>query len=149
MLRFIEAHSCGLVASILQLDPGGERLRHAAASILPDALKDATDGLWLDSEAPAFAKAMLGHAPTVSLDLAVDPQWGRIGALAAASGFRACWATPIFAKGDEPLGVFAVYARAARGPDEAEARRLRFASRLAAIAIEHERTVTALARLML
>ena len=146
LLRFIEARSCGLVASVLQLDPSGERLRHAAASILPDALKEATDGLWLDSEAPAFAKSMLGYAPTVSLDLAVDPQWGRIGALAAASGFRACWAAPIFAKGDEPLGVFAVYVRAARAPDEAEARRLRFACRLAAIAIEREHLAAALAR---
>lgn len=145
-LRYLEAHSCGLVASVLRLDESGERLGHAAASILPDALRDATDGLRCDAEAPAFAKAVHSHAPLVSLDLAVDPQWGRIGALAAASGFHACWATPIFAKDDEPLGVFAVYARAARAPDGGEARRLRFVSRLAAIAIEREATAKSLAR---
>ena len=35
LLGFIEAHSSGVVASALRLDPGGERLRYAARSNLP------------------------------------------------------------------------------------------------------------------
>ena len=146
LLHFIESHSRGVVASVLRLDASGERLRHAAASILPDTLQEATEGLRLDSAAPAFADAVLRRAPVVSVDLAVDPQWAGLGGLAVASGFRACWATPILAKGDEPLGVFVVYARAPSAPNEAETRRARFASRLAAIAIERELAAAALAR---
>ena len=63
-----------------------------------------------------------------------------------AYGFAACWATPILAKDDEPLGVFVVYARESRAPSAAETRRARVASRLAAIAIESERAAAALAR---
>ena len=146
LLGFIEARSSGVVASALRLDPGGERLRYAARSNLPETLQAATEGLRLDSAAPAFAAAALRRTPTVSVDVAGDPNWAGLGGLVAASGFAACWATPILAKNDEPLGVFAVYAREARAPTPAETRRARVASRLAAIAIERELSATALAR---
>jgi len=146
LLRFIESPSPGVVASVLRLDPCGERLRYAARSNLSEAVQAATEGLRVDSIAPAFAEALSRGAPTVSVDLVGDPQWAGLGGLAAASGFRACWATPIIGKGDEPLGVFAVYAREARAPNEAETRRARVASRLATIAIERELSAAALAR---
>jgi PAS domain-containing protein len=146
LLRYIEAQSCGVVASALRLDPAGERLRHAARSNLPEALQAATEGLRLDAAAPAFAEAALRGAPSVSLDIAADPNWAGLGGLAAASGFSACWATPILAKNDEPLGVFAVFAREPRAPNAAETRSARVASRLAAIAIERELAEAALAR---
>ncbi|MGA2494176.1 MAG: PAS-domain containing protein [Roseiarcus sp.] len=146
LLGLIEAQSRGVVASALRLDPGGERLRYAAQSNLPETLQAATEGLRLDSAAPAFAEAVLRRAPSVSVDFAGDPNWAGLGGLAAASGFSACWATPILAKDDEPLGVFAVYAREPRAPSAAEARRARVASRLAAIAIERELSAAALAR---
>jgi PAS domain S-box-containing protein len=146
LLHFIEAQSCGVVASALRLDPGGERLRYATRSNLPEALQAATEGLRVDSAAPAFADAVLRRASSVSVDIAGDPNWAGLGGLAAASGFGACWATPILDKDDEPLGVFAVYAREPRAPSAAETRRARVASRLAAIAIERELTAAALAR---
>jgi len=149
LLRLIESSSPGVVASVLRLEPDGERLRHAAPSNLPEALQAATEGLRIDSAAPAFADAVLRRATSLSLDLAGDPQWAGLGGLAAASGFGACWATPILAKGDEPLGVFAVYAREPRAPNAAETRRARLASRLATIAIERELSAAALARIKL
>jgi PAS domain-containing protein len=146
LLGLIERQSCGLVASVLRLDPGGERLRYAVRSNLPESLQVATEGLRLDSAAPAFAEAVLRRAPSVSVDIAGDANWAGLGRLASASGFSACWATPILAKNGEPLGVFAVYAREPRAPSAAEARRARVASRLAAIAIESELAAAALAR---
>lgn len=146
LLGFIEAHSSGVVASALRLDPGGERLRYAARSNLPQTLQAATEGLRLDFAAPAFAAAAARRTPTVSVDVAGDPDWAGLGGAVAASGFAACWATPILGKNDEPLGVFAVYAREARAPNPAEARRARIASRLAAIAIERELSAAALGR---
>ena len=147
LLSLIEAQSRGVVASVLRLDPGGERLRYATRSNLPEALQAASEGLRLDAAAPAFADAILRRAPCVSLDLGADLHWAGLGALAAASGFRACWATPIFDQRDEPLGVFAVYAREARAPSAAETRRARLAARLATIVIERELSAAALARL--
>jgi hypothetical protein len=44
------------------------------------------------------------------------------------------------------VGVFAVFSREPRSPNEAETRRARFASRLATIVIERERSAAALAR---
>ena len=146
LLGFIEAHSSGVVASALRLDPGGERLRYAARSNLPQTLQAATEGLRLNSAAPAFAAAAARRTPTVSVDVAGDPDWAGLGGAVAASGFAACWATPILGKNDEPLGVFAVYAREARAPNPAEARRAHIASRLAAIAIERELSAAALGR---
>ena len=109
-------------------------------------MQAATEGLRVNSLAPAFADALNRRAPSVSVDLAGDPQWAGRGGLAAASGFGACWATPILATGDEPLGVFVVYVRESRAPNEAETRRARVASRLATIAIERELSAAALAR---
>jgi PAS domain-containing protein len=146
LLRFVEAQSCGVVASALRLDADGERLRYATRSNLPEALQAATEGLRLDSAAPAFADAVSRRAPSVSVDIAADPNWAGLGGLAAASGFGACWATPILGKDDEPLGVLVAYARQSRPPSAAETRRARVASRLAAIAIERELTAAALAR---
>ena len=146
LLGLIEAQSRGVVAAALRLDPGGQRLRYAAQSNLPETLQTATEGLRLDSAAPAFAEAVLRRAPSVSVDIAGDPNWAGLGGLVAASGFSACWATPILAKNDEPLGVFAVYVREPRAPNAAEARRARVASRLAAIAIERELSAAALTR---
>ena len=145
LLRFIEAQSCGVVASALRLDVGGERLRYATRSNLPEAFQPATEGLRLDSAAPAFADAVLRRAPSVSVDIAGDPNWAELGGLAGANGFGACWATPILGKDDEPLGVLVAYAREPREPSAAETRRARVASRLAAIAIERELTAPALA----
>jgi PAS domain S-box-containing protein len=146
LLRFIEGTSRDVVASALRLDPGGERLLYATQSNLPEALQAASEGLRLDSTAPAFAEAALRRTPSVCVDVAGDPNWAGLGDLVAASGYRACWATPILAADDEPLGVFAVYAREARTPSAAEARRTRVASRLAAIVIERELSAAALAR---
>ena len=47
LLGLIERQSCGLVASALRLDPGGERLRYAVRSNLPETLQVATEGLRL------------------------------------------------------------------------------------------------------
>lgn len=146
LLRFIEAQSCGVVASALRLDADGERLRYATRSNLPEAFQPATEGLRLDSAAPAFADAVLRRAPSVSVDIAGDPNWVGLGGLAGASGFGACWSTPILGKDDEPLGVLVAYARQPRPPSAAETRRARVASRLAAIAIERELMAAALAR---
>jgi PAS domain-containing protein len=149
LLGLLESQSRGVVASALRLDPGGERLRYAARSNLPETLLAASEGLRLDSAAPAFAEAVLRRASSVSVDIAGDPNWAGLGALAAASGFAACWATPILGKDDEPLGVLVAYAREPRAPSAAETRRARVASRLAAIAIERELSAAALARIKL
>lgn len=146
LLRVIERKSPGVVAAVLRLDADGQGLSHAAPSTLPDALAEAAERLSLGAHAPAFAEALQRRAPMVSLDLAQDRQWGCLGGLAASYGFRASWATPILGRNDEPLGVFATFSRQAREPDEAEARRARFASRLAAIAIDRERSAADLDR---
>ena len=145
LLGFVEAHSSGVVASVLRLDPGGERLRHAARSNLPEAFRRrprvcASTPPRPPSPTPGAARAERQRRPRRRSPLGRSRRPGRRERLWRLLGDADPGAD------DEPLGVFVVYAREARAPNAAETRRARVASRLAAIAIERELSAAALAR---
>jgi PAS domain S-box-containing protein len=82
--------------------------------------------------------------PVIVSDIAADPLAEDYRELALAHGLRACWSTPIFSSEGKVLGSFAVLSRHARTPTPHHQKIIAQVTHLAAIAIEHKRTETAL-----
>src|SRR6185436_2194661 len=75
----------------------------------------------------------------VVTDILDNPLWEDYYELARLSGLRACWSTPIFSGAGKVLGSFAMYYREPQSPTGSEARLTEVATRIAGVAIEHER----------
>jgi two-component sensor histidine kinase len=65
--------------------------------------------------------------------------WADFKDLALAHGLKACWSTPIRSSSSDVLGTFALYHREPRSPGPQEKEIVDLMTRIAAVAIEHER----------
>jgi GAF domain len=81
------------------------------------------------------------QAPIVS-DITTDPFWAGFRDLAAA-GLAACWSTPILARDGTLLGIFAIYHRVPRAPQQPDLALARVFAETAALAIEHHQATQA------
>ena len=131
LVHLVESQSNGIVVAIVPLDDKGGEPRRSV------------DRCRIETQRARLLAGPLGETNRrrdliIVPDIAADPAWAeqreRIGAL----GLRACWSTPVAPQDGEPLGVLAVFARAAREPNEAEIKLAQVAAQLAAIAIERD-----------
>ena len=144
LVQLIEAQSEGLLCSVLLLDPDGLRLRHGAAPSLPDEYVRAIDGSMIGPCAGSCGTAAFRREPVFVEEIAADPLWADWAALAHRHELRACWSTPIFDAQQRVLGTFAVYYRHVGRPTPAHLKLVETATHLAAIAIIHHRSESAL-----
>src|SRR5262249_47711239 len=84
------------------------------------------------------------NEPVIVSDIATDPLWADYRDLALSHGLRASWSMPVRSSDGSVLGTFAMYARDPRTPDAEHYHLIEQIARLASIAIERTRTVTAL-----
>jgi len=146
---FIEAHTSGLLCSILLVDNQSGTLRHGAAPTLPEGYNRAADGVPIGLDVgPCTAAAFLGQ-PIIVSDLKADPvklvncniDWSPSADfrnLALQYGLRACWSTPIVSVNSEVLGTFAMYARQPLVPDQEHLQLIALATQSAGIAISRK-----------
>ena len=141
----VEAILPEVVCSIITADAG--RLKGLAAPSLPDAYREAFDGLAIGPDAGSCGSAMHTGQPVEASDISTDPRWVEFAHLPLALGLKACWSTPVIGKDGEVLGAFAFYFREARSHTIAEAEIVQASVHLCAIAIERDRQTAALNRL--
>ena len=146
LVLLIEAQTPGMLCSVLLLSDDGNHIRHGAAPSLPEEYVKAIDGEAIGPKMGSCGTAMYRGKPVVVNDISTDPLWEDYRDLAAASGLRACWSTPIMSARGKVLGSFAMYYRQPHSPTGAEARLTDVATHIAALAIEHQRTREALSR---
>ena len=146
LVLLIEAQSPEMLCSVLLLSDDGNHIRHGAAPSLPEDYVKAIDGAPIGPKNGSCGTAMYRGKPVVVTDILTDPLWEDYRDLAAASGLRACWSTPIMSARGKVLGSFAMYYRQPQTPTGAEARLTDVATHIAALAIEHQRTREALTR---
>lgn len=139
LMRFLEAGSDGILASILLLDEDGIHVRHGAAPSLPEAYVKAVDGAEIGPRAGSCGTAMFRSEPVIVTDILHDPLWDAYRHLIAPYGLNACWSTPIFSHDGRVLGSFAMYYSEKRSPAPAEQQLVDIATHIASIAIEHNR----------
>lgn len=146
LVRRIETHAGGMLASVLLVDEAGTHLRHGAAPSLPSAYNSAIDGIGIGPLLGSCGSAASRRSPVVVHDVASDPLWREFRELAATHGIGACWSTPILSASGELLGTFALYYREPRGPEPAHLELIEAGTHLARTAIEHARFEQALER---
>ncbi len=141
----IEAHTPGALCSVFLLDEDGVHLRYAAAPRLSDEYRIATDGVSIGPHVGACgASAYLGQPVFVS-DVLSHPHFASFRALLVQTGMRAAWSSPIISHDGKVLGTFGMLYGEVREPGPSEIQLIDDASRIAGIAIERDRSKSALA----
>lgn len=146
LVLLIEAQSPDMLCSVLLLSDDGDHVRHGAAPSLPEAYVKAVDGGRIGPKNGSCGTAIYRGEPVIVTDIFTDPLWEDYRDVAAASGLRACWSTPILSGRGKVLGSFAMYYREPRTPTGDEANLTEVATRIAALAIEHHAAREILAR---
>jgi signal transduction histidine kinase len=146
LVLLIEAQSPEMLCSVLLLSNDGNHIKHGAAPSLSEQYISAIDGAPIGPKHGSCGTAMYRGKPVVVTDILKDPLWEDYRDLAAASGVRACWSTPIMSGRGKVLGSFAMYYREPQTPTGAESRLTDVATHIAAIAIEQQTGREKLAR---
>ena len=144
LARLIEAHSEGMLCSIFLLDADGLHLRYGVAADLPQAYRAATDGVCISPNVGSCGAAAYLGKPVFVSDMVSHPNWANFRSVVLQSGLRAAWSTPIMSQDGKVLGTFCMYYREVRHPGTNDIQLIDYASRIAAIAIERERSRAAL-----
>ncbi|MBS2040649.1 PAS domain S-box protein [bacterium] len=131
----------GSRASILLLEGGCLRL--AAAPSLSSAYNGAIDGLRIGPSVGSCGTAAYLAQPVLVSDIQKDPRWDQFRDLAQQEGLRACWSTPILARG-QVLGTFAVYFSEPTEPEPLYLLWMQRAQHLACLAVQSDRAVSQL-----
>jgi PAS domain S-box-containing protein len=144
VIRLIEAHSVGMTCSICLLDDDGLHLHYAAGPNLPEAYRAGTDGACVGPNSGSCGTAAYSRQPVFVSDILSDPKWANYREIARQSGLRAAWSSPIMSHDNTVLGTFCIYYREVRSPGPDEVQLIDYASRIAGIAIERDRSQSAL-----
>jgi GAF domain-containing protein len=137
LVLMIEAQSPEMLCSILLLSDDGNHVRHAVAPSLPENYVKVIDGSPIGPKQGSCGTAMFRGKPVIVSDIFTDPLWEDYRDHAAAIGVHACWSTPIMSSKGKVLGSFAMYYREPRTPNGEERHLTDVATKLAALAIEH------------
>jgi formate hydrogenlyase transcriptional activator len=141
--RLIGAHSQGMSWSICVLDEDGSHLRYVAAH-LPEAYRKATDGMCIGPDAGSCGAAAYLGEPVFVSDMVSHPNWATFTDAVLQSGLRAAWSTPIMSHDGQVQGTFCLYDSEVRDPGPQELQLIDHASRVVGIAMERNRTQSAL-----
>src|ERR1700719_1338380 len=142
--RLIEAHSEGMLCSIFLLDEDGLHLRYGVAPHLPQPYLAAIDGTCIGPNVGSCGAAAYLRQPVFVSDILSHPNWANFKSVVLPSGLRAAWSTPILSHDGKVLGTFCMYYREVRHPGTHDIQLIDYASRIAGIAIERERSRSAL-----
>ena len=137
IVKLIEEQSPGMLCSVLLLSKDGNHIEHGAAPSLAPHYVKAVNGAPIGPKHGSCGTAMYRGKPVVVTDIFTDPLWEDYRDLAASSGLRACWSTPILSSRGKVLGSFAMYYAEPRTPTGEESRLTEVATYLARLAIQH------------
>jgi PAS domain S-box-containing protein len=141
----IDVEASPVIATVLLMDPDGERLWHTAGTLVPPDWLPVISPLPISPHAGCCGAAALLKERVIVADVATDINWlDEYRDLAIKNGIRAAWSEPILTKDGEVLGTFALYSPEPRIPTDAEIELIEGAGRIALIAIERQRSHLAL-----
>ncbi|WP_440875278.1 bifunctional diguanylate cyclase/phosphodiesterase [Thalassotalea sp. PLHSN55] len=134
-LMYEERHQ-GLRCSMLELN--GTQLLHGGAPSLPDEYCKAVHGLEYGPEIGSCGTSTYTGKRVLVENIATDPKWKNLKAIALPYGMRSCWSEPIKSSSGKVLGAFGMYYNHPALPNEEESKDLISAARLAGIVMERE-----------
>lgn len=137
IVRGVEAETPAMTCSIMLLDEEGAHLHVCAGASLPAVYSDAMNGISISDESCLCCTAIVRGERMVAEDIRVHCNAANC-PLATQAGLVSCWAEPIRAASGTILGVFMVYFRTPRNPDDSDMQLVGNAASLASIAIERK-----------
>jgi diguanylate cyclase (GGDEF)-like protein/PAS domain S-box-containing protein len=140
LILMIETHLPGSRGSIFLLTDDGKRLLSGVAPGLDPHYVAALEGFPIGPKNGSCGTAAFRGEPVLVADILVDPLWEDYVEFVRPFGYRACWATPIFASDGRVIGTFALYSNTAGLPTEPVRELISMAVHLAGIAIERRET---------
>lgn len=143
LVRAIEVESDGDLTAVLLLRDGSG-LRIGAAPGLPPELAEAIDGAAIDGASPFWPAVHRGERVVVG-DAEANLPAGALRDLVLAHGFRSFWASPIVSPEGAVLGLLVIFYAGSRGPARSHTILADVFVRAAALAIDLERDLTAIA----
>jgi PAS domain S-box-containing protein len=143
IIELVETTLKDSISSILLLDLEG-RLRHGAAPSLPPDYNYQIDGIAIGEGVGSCGTAAFRQSAVIVSDIERDRLWKDYKDLALQYGLRACWSIPIIASDGKVLGTFGIYYPVVRSPQPQELNAIAQMANLAGIAIERQRSQTAL-----
>lgn len=135
------------LCAIMLLDDDGLHLRHAAAPSLPNDYNQAIDGIPVGPTSSSCGAAAYAGQPVICTDIAHDPAWVDCHELALSHGLAACYATPIYSKKKDLLGILAVYYCVPYQPTQFDLQVGARAADLISVAIQRKRADSAMKQL--
>ncbi len=138
LVLLIEAQSPEMLCSVLLLSDDGNHIRHGAAPNLPEQYVKAVNGAPIGPKHGSCGTAMYRGEPVIVTNIFSDPLWEDYRELAAGTGLRACWSTPIMSRRGKVLGSFAMYYHQPQAPTGVETHLTKIATNIAGQAIEHQ-----------
>jgi formate hydrogenlyase transcriptional activator len=142
----IDDQSPKIISTVMLMDPDGRRLWPVPGRRVPQGWIEAISPVPVAPNLGTCSSAVLQKQRVVASDIAADPVRLPYGDIALAHGLRAAWSQPLLSKSQEVLGTFAIFYAEPRSPSESDLRLIEGAGHVAVIAIEGERTRTALAK---
>ena len=140
----IDAQFPKIISTAMLMDPDGKRLWPIAGRRIPKSWIEAITPLTIGAGVGSCGTAAFLKQRVIISDIATDPLWVDYRDLALSNGLRAAWSQPLLSKDQEMLGTFAMYYAEPRTPSESDLRLIEGAGHVAVIAIEGERSRTAL-----
>jgi formate hydrogenlyase transcriptional activator len=140
----IDAQEGNCISAVMVMDADGMRLWPAAGARLPKGWIEAITPLKIGPSVGSCGTAAALRRRVIVSDIATDPLWVDNRDLALSYGLRAAWSQPLLSKNQQVLGTFGMYYAEPRTPSQTDLQLIEGASNIAVIAIEGERSHTAL-----
>jgi PAS domain S-box-containing protein len=144
LCRTIDCHAPGVISSVALMDSDGKRLWLGAGPRFPAKLKQIAFPWPIGPGRGACGTAAFLKKRVIISDIAVDPRWpDDCRDLPVNHGLRAAWSEPLISKDGAVHGTFAMYYGEPRVPDTSDLELIEAAGHIAKIAIQMERSQTA------
>ncbi len=130
----------GLMSAVFLVDGKGTHLTQVAGPHLPGEWRRATRSVPVTPATTACGAAVCRREQVIVSDIGSDPLFEPLRDAARASGIRAAWSTPFYAKDRRVLGTYAVVSPAAGPPSDLHLQVVERATHLASIAVERHQT---------
>jgi PAS domain S-box-containing protein len=140
LCQVIEAHSSGVISTVLLTDTEGKQLWPVAGRRFPAALIPVISPWPIGADRGACGTAAFLKERVIISDVTKDPRWPEdCRVLAVNHGLRAAWSQPVISREGTVLGTLAMYYPEARVPDAGDLELITAAAHIANIAIRLEK----------
>lgn len=139
IVKILETHFKGCIASIFLLDSEDKTLHKLVAPNLPKSFCNHIDGLKIGPRTGSCGTAAFSKKETIVSNIQTNGLWKDYKEIASKNGLKACWSFPVLSSTNQVLGTISIYSNTNKSPLEEEKKILLDMTHLASIALENRK----------